>query len=453
LNVAELRILLESVGVGDEIYRLICDLFPLCRSITGNGVRETLRTVGKEIPLKIQEIPTGTKVLDWSIPKEWNISDAYIKNAKGEKVIDFANSNLHVVSYSVPVKKRMPLQELKRHLHTLPERPDWVPFRASYYKENWGFCLSYNQLMKLTDDEYEVSIDSTLEPGFLTYGEYLLPGATSEEVLISCHVCHPSLANDNLSGIALTTILAKYLTQASLHYSYRFLFIPSTIGSITWLSLNESRVSNIKHGLVVACVGDSGKLTYKKTRRGDTEIDKAFLHALKHSGQDYEILDFSPYGYDERQFCSPGFNLPVGCLSRTPHGRYPEYHTSADNLDFVRPQNLADTLLQFVAVITVLENNKTYVNQNPKGEPQLGKRGLYRGYPHGGVEDLALLWVLNMSDGSHAILDIAERAGIPFTAVRKAADLLVESDLLKQLPEETLRLPKRIACSRHATAG
>ena len=412
MNITELGVLLESLGIGDEIYGLICELYPLCRSITGDGVRETLRTVGREIPLEIQEIPSGTGVLDWTIPKEWNIKDAYIKNTRGEKVIDFANSNLHVVGYSVPVKKRMPLAELKRHLYTLPEYPDWVPFRATYYKENWGFCLSYNQLMKLTDDEYEVYIDSKLEPGFLTYGEYLLPGDISDEVLISCHVCHPSLANDNLSGIALATILAKYLTRASLRYSYRFLFIPSTIGSITWLSLNESGVSKIKHGLVVACVGDSGKLTYKKSRRGDTEVDKAVLHALKHSGQDYEIFDFSPYGYDERQFCSPGFNLPVGCFMRTPHGRYAEYHTSADNLAFVRPSYLADSLVQCVSAISVLENNETYVNQNPKGEPQLGKRGLYRGYPDGDVEDRALLWVLNMSDGKHTLLDIAELAGI-----------------------------------------
>ncbi len=437
MNVTELGVLLESVGIGDEIYGLVCELYPFCRSITGDGVRETLRTVGREIPLEIQEIPSGTGVLDWTIPKEWNVKDAYIKNPRGEKVIDFANSNLHVVGYSVPVKKRMPLAELKRHLYTLPEYPDWIPFRATYYKENWGFCLSYNQLMKLTDDEYEVYIDSKLEPGFLTYGEYLLPGGISDEVLISCHVCHPSLANDNLSGIAVATILAKYLSRASLRYSYRFLFIPSTIGSITWLSLNESSVSNIKHGLVVACVGDSGKLTYKKSRRGDTEVDKAVLHALKHSGRDYEIFDFSPYGYDERQFCSPGFNLPVGCFMRTPHGRYAEYHTSADNLSFVRPSYLADSLVQCVSVISILENDETYVNQNPKGEPQLGKRGLYRGYPDGDVEDRALLWVLNMSDGKHTLLDIAELAGISFSAVKRAADRLLACDLLinKHRPE------------------
>jgi aminopeptidase-like protein len=434
LNGSQLNGLLPD-DVGDEMYRLICQLYPLCRSISGNGVRDTLRTVERHIPLKVHEIPTGTQVLDWTIPNEWNIKDAYIMNSKGEKLVDFVNSNLHVVGYSVPVKKRVSFEELKKHLWTVPEHPDWVPFRTSYYKENWGFCLSHKQLMELSEEEYEVCIESSLQPGFLTYGEYCIPGATSDEVLISCHICHPSLANDNLSGIALATIIAKYLTQVSLRYSYRFLFIPSTIGSITWLALNETRLSTIKHGLVVACVGDPGKLTYKKSRRGDAEIDKAIMHVLKHSGQDYESLDFSPYGYDERQFCSPGFNLPVGCFMRTPHGRFPEYHTSADNLDFVQPPLLGDSVRQCLSAISLLENNRIYLNQSPKGEPQLGKRGLYRGYPNGGFDDLALLWVLNLSDGKHTLLDIAERASIAFTAIKKAADALLACDLLTEVPQ------------------
>jgi aminopeptidase-like protein len=433
LNVTDLPGLLESVDVGDEMYRVIRELYPLCRSITGNGVRETLRIIKKQIPLQIHEIPTGTQVFDWTVPREWNISDAYVKDSRGYRVIDFQTSNLHVVNYSVPIKRRMSLAELRPHLFTLPDHPDWIPYRTSYYQENWGFCLSHKNLMEMQDGEYEVCIDSSLDPGFLTYGEYVLPGRSSDEVLLSCHICHPSLCNDNLSGIAVLAILAKYLGQISLRYSYRFLFIPSTIGSIAWLSLNEHQLWKIKHGLVIAGAGDPGKLTYKKTRRGDAEIDKTVLHILENSGQDFRVLAFYPYGYDERQFCSPGFNLPVGCLSRTPHGDYPEYHTSADNLDFVRPQYLAHTLLQSVAVISVLENNKTYANQNPKGEPQLGRRGLYRGYPHGGVNDLALLWVLNMSDGSHALLDIAERAGIAFADVRKAAEALVETNLLKPI--------------------
>ena len=435
LNIAELSEHLDSVAVGDEMYRFMCQLYPFCRSITGNGVRDTLRAVETHIPLKVYEIPTGERVLDWTIPSEWNIKDAYIKDSKGRKIVDFANSNLHVLSYSVPIKRRMPLEELKKHSFSLPEHPDWIPFRTSYYKENWGFCLSHKQLTELKDGEYEVCIDSSLKAGFLTYGEYLIPGESSEEVLISCHVCHPSLANDNLSGIALTTILAKYLARASLRYSYRFIFIPSTIGSITWLSLNETQVSRIRHGLVIACVGDPGRLTYKKTRCGDAEIDRAVLHALKHSGREYEVMDFSPYGYDERQFSSPGFNLPVGCFMRTPYGRYPEYHTSADNLEFVQPPYLADSLLQCLTAFSILERNEIYINQNPKGEPQLGKRGLYQGYPNSGIDDLALLWVLNLSDGSNRLLDIAERAGIEFGIMKKAADAALTCGLLRNIPD------------------
>jgi aminopeptidase-like protein len=429
----ELAGLLKPDVIGNEIYSLIGELYPLCRSITGNGVRETLRRVGNHIPLVIEEIPSGKQVLDWTVPKEWNIKDAYIKNSKGEKILDFANSNLHVVGYSVPVQTRIHLEELKKHLFSLPEHPDWVPFRTSYYREEWGFCLSQKQLSELEPDEYEVCIDASLEEGYLTYGECYLTGEGPDEVLISCHTCHPSLCNDNLSGVAVATILAKYLSQVSLRYSYRFLFIPSTIGSISWLALNESRISDVKHGLVIACVGDPGRFTYKKTRRGDTEIDQVVLHTLKHCGQDYEILDFFPYGYDERQFCSPGFNLPVGCFMRTPHGRFPEYHTSADNLEFVRPAYLADSLFQCLSVISILENNTAYINQNPKGEPQLGKRGLYQGYPHGGIDDEALLWVLNLSDGNHTLLDIAHRAGVAFVTVKKAADALLARNLLKEI--------------------
>jgi aminopeptidase-like protein len=384
--------------------------------------------------LAIHEVPTGTQVFDWTVPKEWNIRDAYIKNVRGERVVDFQKSNLHVVNYSVPVKEKISLAELKEHLFTLPEHPDWIPYRTSYYKENWGFCLSHRQLLALMDAEYEICIDSSLEPGALTYGECYLPGESTDEVLLSCHSCHPSLCNDNLSGMALATFLAQSLRSLALRYSYRFLFIPGTIGSITWLCLNESQVARIKHGLVLANVGDAGRSTYKKSRRGDAEIDRAVIHVLQHSGEDYEVIDFSPYGYDERQFCSPGFDLPVGNLMRTPHGRFPEYHTSADNLDFVQPPYLANSFAKCLAVLTVLENNLTYLNQNPKCEPQLGKRGLYRvmGGPEGELNELAMLWVLNLSDGSHSLLDIAARSGYPFAMIKRAADLLREHLLLKE---------------------
>ena len=438
MNIADLKTILNPDDVGQEMYQLISKLYPLCRSITGNGVRETLHVIKGHVPVEIHEVPTGTKVFDWTVPKEWNMRDAYVKNAKGEKIIDFQKSNLHVVNYSVPVKKKVSLRELQEHLFTLPDHPDWIPYRTSYYEERWGFCLSHKQLLELTDEEYEVCIDASLENGHLTYGECYLRGERADEVLISCHACHPSLCNDNLSGVALTTFLAKYLHLLSLTYSYRFLFIPGTIGSITWLCLKEPQVSKIEHGLVIANVGDPGRSTYKKSRRGDAEIDRAVIHVLKHSGADFEVTDFSPYGYDERQFCSPAFNLPVGCLMRTPHSRFPEYHTSADNLDFVQPLYLADSLSKCLSVLDILENNRKYLNQNPKCEPQLGKRGLYRamgGQADAGVEELALLWVLNLSDGNHSLLDIAERSGFGFAPIKKAADALVEYDLLNEGPE------------------
>jgi aminopeptidase-like protein len=429
------RNVFEIGTIGQDMFALIAELYPICRSITGNGVLETLRILQKQIPLKIHNVPTGTQVFDWTVPREWNITDAYVKNSRDDRVIDFQTSNLHVVNYSVPVKKCMTLAELRPHLFTLPDNPDWIPYRTSYYNDSWGFCLTHNQLMLLRDEEYEVCIDSSLEPGFLTYGECVIPGESPDEVLISCHVCHPSLANDNLSGIALALSLAQHLMQIQSRYTYRFLFIPGTIGSITWLSLNEAKTARIKHGLVLASVGAGEKFTYKKSRRGDTEIDRAALNVLQHSGKKYQIQDFSPYGYDERQFCSPGFNLPVGCLMRTPPGSFPQYHTSADNLDFVQPALLADSFTVALGIVSLLEDNTAYMNQNPKCEPQLGKRGLYRklGGVEGSVDELALLWVLNLSDGTHSLLDIAERAGCAFDAIKRAADLLQQNNLLGKI--------------------
>jgi aminopeptidase-like protein len=422
--------------IGYAMHQLIRELYPICRSITGNGLRQTLHKLQEKIPLEIHEVPSGTRVFDWVVPPEWNIRDAYVRNFRGEKVIDFQKSNLHVVNYSVPVRTKLPLTELKKHLFTLPEHPDWIPYRTSYYNESWGCCLSHNELSQLEDGEYEVMIDSTLQPGSLSYGEYFIAGGISDEVLISCHACHPSLCNDNLSGIALAALLAKHLSGAPRRYSYRFLFIPGTIGSIAWLSLNQKQAAKIAHGLVLVDVGDGGKLTYKRSRRGDSEIDRAVVNVLKHSGKEFQLRDFDPYGHDERQYCSPGFNLAVGCLSRTPHGEFPEYHTSADNLDFVQPQALADSFAQCLAIMDLLEHNQTYISLNPMCEPQLGKRGLYRmigGPQDGGVQELPLLWVLNLSDGQHNLLDISERSGLSFNAVKIAADALLERELIKVL--------------------
>jgi aminopeptidase-like protein len=431
--------MLESSSLGEEIYSLIRELYPICRSITGEGFRETLGRIRKEIPLDVHEVPSGTQVFDWTVPKEWNIRDAYVRNSRGERIIDFRRHNLHVVNYSVPVHRKMSLAELRTHLHTLPDQPDWIPYRTSYYKENWGFCLSHNQLQTMREDEYEVCIDSALENGSLTYGECYLPGERSAEVLISCHACHPSLCNDNLSSVAIATFLAKYLGAAQLRYSYRFLFIPGTIGAITWLSQNEDHVNAVQHGLVLTCVGDRGHITYKKSRRGDAEIDRAMEHVLKHSGRRYDIENFAPYGYDERQYCSPGFNLPVGCLMRTPHGKFPEYHSSGDNLELMDPASLAHSLTTCLSVFYVLENNRWYCNQNPKCEPQLGRRGLYRaigGNRDEKLQETAMLWVLNQSDGQHSLLDIAERSGLTFETVHDAAGLLLHHGLLKEVPAQ-----------------
>src|SRR5688572_28601507 len=307
---AQLGSALEPQAAGPAIHALIRDLYPICRSITGDGMRQTLARLKKEIPLEVSEVPSGTKAFDWTVPREWNIRDAYVKNSSGERVIDFRRHNLHVVNYSVPVRGTMSLAQLRPHLHTLPDQPDLIPYRTSYYKEAWGFCLPHRQLEQMPEDEYEVCIDSTLRDGHLTYGECLLKGASAQEVLVSCHVCHPSLCNDNLSGVAVAAFLAKHLIGVPLRYSYRFLFIPGTIGSITWLSLNEDRARAIAHGLVLTCIGDRGNFTYKKSRRGNAEIDLAMGHILKHSGRNYSTVEFSPYGYDERQYCSPGFNLP-----------------------------------------------------------------------------------------------------------------------------------------------
>jgi aminopeptidase-like protein len=419
--------------VGNDMHALMARLYPICRSITGNGVRETLSILRQHIPIEIREVPTGTQVFDWTVPREWNIRDAWITNSSGERVVDFRQNNLHVVGYSVPVKMELPLAELKKNIFTLPDQPDLIPYRTSYYKETWGFCLSQKQLDALPDGTYGVCIDATLEPGSLTLGEYFLPGETKEEVLISCHTCHPSLANDNLSGIALAVALAKRLQSQGRRYSYRFLFNPGTIGSITWLALNENQTSSIRHGLVLTCIGDSGNITYKNSRRGDAEIDRAVRHVLRTSGDVHRVIDFFPYGYDERQFCSPGFNLPVGCFMRSQHGSFPEYHTSADDLSFVRPDYLQDSFDKVWRVLEVLEQNYLYLNQNPKCEPALGKRGLYGGTGgtrRDGFDELALLWVLNLSDGEHDLLAIADRAGINFESVYAAAMALETSSLL-----------------------
>jgi aminopeptidase-like protein len=425
--------LLQDAGVGGEIFALAAEIYPICRSITGEGVRTTLSHLARHIDLEVHEVPTGTQVFDWTIPREWNIRDAWIKDAAGRRIVDFRRCSLHVLNYSRPVHARLPLDELKKHLFTLPEQPDLIPYRTSYYSDNWGFCMAHDQLAALPDDMYEVLIDASLEDGSLTYGEYLHRGETDEEFLFSAHVCHPSLANDNCSGLALLTHLAKHLAPLRTRHSYRFLFAPGTIGAIAWLARNEHRVASIRHGLVVSCVGDGGGPTYKKSRRGNASIDRAMTHVLGHQGMPSTVLDFFPYGYDERQYCSPGFDLPVGLFQRSQFGTFPEYHTSADNLDFIRPEHLASSYRMIAAVLDIVDTDRRPRSTSPRCEPQLGRRGLYSalgGDKDGPAKSMALLWILNLADGRHSLLDIAERAQLPFGVVADAARLLQESGLL-----------------------
>lgn len=303
------------MNTSETATKLLERLFPICRSITGNGVRETLAIIKEYIPLQIREVPSGTKILDWTVPSEWNVRDAYIEDPSGKKIVDFKKNNLHLMGYSTPVRAKMKLKDLEPHLHSLPKQPSLIPYRTSYYRKNWGFCLSDAQRAALKDGIYTVVIDSSLTNGSLTYGELFIPGKSKDEILISCYVCHPSMANDSISGVALATMLGQILlTQKNLGYSYRIIFIPETIGAIAWLAKNRRGVRRIKHGLVATCLGDKAPCTYKRTRQGDAMIDRAAEKALIDSKLPYRIENFRPIGSDERQFNSPGFNVPVGSL-------------------------------------------------------------------------------------------------------------------------------------------
>lgn len=424
----------DTIDAGESMHGLIERLFPITRSITGNGVRETLAIIGEHLPLQVHEVASGTRVLDWEVPREWNVTDAWIEGPNGETIVDFADNNLHLMSYSSPVSATLSLDDLRPRLHSLPEHPDWIPYRTSYYNEDWGFCLTDRQLSELADGEYRVFIDSTLEQGSLTYGELLIPGTSDEEVLLSTHICHPSLANDNLSGVAVAVELAKTLLGSERRYSYRFVFVPGTIGSITWLAQNESVTDRIAHGLTLVCLGDGSPYTYKRTISGDCAIDRVVPKVLVDLGHEGEVIDFFPYGYDERQYNSPGFRMPVGSLMRGRHGEFPEYHTSGDNLAFVTAANLASSLNVVREVVSVLEGNQRVRSLAPKGEPQLGRRGIYRatgGESDPGEVTMAMLWVLALADGEHDLIEISTRAAISFDLARRATTILLEHDLLE----------------------
>nr|WP_314092155.1 DUF4910 domain-containing protein [uncultured Shinella sp.] len=421
-----------TADLGGELHALVSRLFPICRSITGEGVRRTLAILADTIDLAVREVPTGTQVFDWTVPQEWTVRDAYIRAEGGKVVVDLAASNLHLVGYSEPMARRMPLSELRTHIHTLPDQPDLIPYRTSYYSRSWGFCMAHHDYLALEEGDYDVFIDTTLADGTLTYGEAFLPGETGREVLLTAHICHPSLANDNCSGLAVLALVARALGRRRNRFGYRFLFAPGTIGALCWLAGNEERLSSIDHGLVVSCVGDGGGPVYKRSRRGDATIDRA-MEAVRCDGRKVTMLDFSPFGYDERQFCSPGFDLPVGLLQRSAFGTFPEYHTSADNLDFVRPEHLASSFRMITDIVDVIETDRVPLNLSPKGEPQLGRRGLYSatgGHKTTSDITMAYLWVLNLADGRHSLLDIACRSGLPFSAIAAAATRLEDCGLL-----------------------
>ena len=456
----EMDKILKNNDIGSEMFDLIERLFPICRSITGNGVRQTLKILQEHIPLKIFEVPSGMKVFDWVVPEEWNISDAYIKNSKEEKIVDFKKSNLHVMSYSIPVNGKLSLSELKKHLFTLPDHPNWIPYRTSYYEKNWGFCVTKKQYDNLKEDQYTVVIDSKLEKGSLTYGEYFIKGEKDDEVIFSCYICHPSMCNDNLSGVSLVTFLAKFLKDKKLKYSYRFLFMPETIGAITWLSLNEKKVDRIKQGLIVTCVGDRADSTYKKSKYGNAVIDRVVQRVLQESMEPFNIVEFFPFGSDERQFSSPGINLPFGSLMRTPYHKFPQYHTSADNMDFIFSDCLKNSLIKYYKIITYLEDEKSlennfedikeksgdtkpeeikeenskYVNCFPKCEPNLGKRGLYRMILEKKINlgQEAIFWILSFSDGKHSIKNISEKSKISYSVIKKTVEILTAKGLIKK---------------------
>ncbi len=417
----------------DDLERLA----PLARSITGDGVRATLDIVRESLPIEVVEVPSGTPVLDWTIPDEWNLRRAWIADADGRVLVDTDESALHVVSYSEPVRLQMSFEELRPRLHTLPDRPAWIPYRTSYWNRTWGFCLAHDRLDALAaaPSPLEVVVDTTLQPGSLTYGELVVPGRGDRELLVSTHVCHPSMVNDNASGIAaLAEIGRRLLDGPALQHRVRLLFVPGTIGSIAWLAQHLDVVARVDGGLVLTGLGDGAPLTYKSSRRGDTRIDRIARRVVTRRDPLARLLPWDPYGYDERQFCSPGFDLAVGRLTRGVHGTYPEYHTSADDLAFTSTERVDEAVEAVHEILRAVDGDDVLVSRQPHGEPQLGRRGLYRalaGMVDSKSTEVASLWVLSLADGQHGIDDVVERSGLAREIVEGAVERLDAAELVE----------------------
>ena len=431
---------MDDVSKGMDL--LIRKLFPICRSITGNGVRQTLKIIKGIIPITVHEVSSGTKVFDWEIPNEWNIKDAYVKDENGNRVIDFQKSNLHVVGYSVPVDKWITLSELQGYLHSLPEQPNAIPYITSYYKERWGFCISHDERLKLKDGKYHVFIDSTLEKGSLTYGEYIIKGETEQEVFLSTYICHPSMANNELSGPVVASFIGKWLASQPRRYTYRIVFIPETIGSITYLSqhLEELR-ENVLVGFNLSCIGDDKAYSYVASPYEKTLADKVASNVLSFKYPDFIKYSFLDRGSDERQYCSPGVDLPLVTLCRSKYGKYPEYHTSLDNLDFVTPDGLLGGYGLVQDCISVIENNRVF-RVTCYGEPQLGKRGLYPNLStkKSGTSVSTMMDFISYADGNNDLLQISNIIGKPVQEIVPIVEKLLEAGLLETVNEEDLTI-------------
>ncbi len=426
----------EEPITGKAIYKWASDLFPICRSLSGNGVRDTLAYFKKLLPdLTVIDVPSGTKAFDWTVPEEWNIADAFVARPDGSRVIDFQSSNLHVVGYSEPVDARMSFAELNEHLHSLPDQPAAIPYITSYYKRRWGFCLSQEQRDQMSRDPttlYHVKIDSTLRPGKLTYGELIIPGSSKEEVLLSTYICHPSMANNELSGPCVATALAQWISSRPRRYTYRILFLVETIGSIVYLSQNLSHLKRqVIAGFVLTCVGDNRAYSYLASRSGGTLADRIAKHALFHHAPDYKSYSFLSRGSDERQYCSPGADLPVCSVMRSKYATYPEYHTSLDDLSLITPEGLQGGFDVLRKCIEALEENITYRTLNPC-EPQLGPRGLYPSLSTKETTSMVsdMMDLIAYADGANDLLSIAEITGRPISVLSAIAKQLITAEVL-----------------------